>query len=679
MTQPMIETDILVIGGTAAGCSAAISAARQGAKVVVLEPSSSLGGTTTNGVHCFDTGSLQSLSGVTEEFIGRVRRHYADAGLDHPMLRSDSDVFWEFHVAEKIWRQMIAEQGGITVLNGAVAVGLTMRDAAHIAEVQWEAALDAIGSLPEQPSGPPNAIRARQFIDATYEGDIAAWAGVPFDIGREPRSAAEPHAGVIYTTTHERAITPGGFLPSTILPGSTGEGDDAIMSFTCRMSLRYRETGYEPHLLPAPPAGYDASLYRWAPKNLPAGGGAFGTELQPSMFGKMLTNQRYFGDDRLRGNRDYVLSHPRQRTALRKAFLDHSRGFLYFIQTEGGMPQVGLSEDEYTDNGNMPRAPYVREGRRIRGRVRLTESDVSAFLSGPGPRPPLRSDAIAIGDWTVESRRCKDEPNAETGAYDGSMFIRTLRAPYQIPFDCLVPQGVDNLLVTTTVSASHVAFCAMRVEALWAQTGAAAGIAAHLAVQRGIGPGQLPVEDIQAALLDQKFKLTYFVDVGSDHPDIRAIQWLALRGVLPAKDRGYHYYPENSASWADFLEATVKALDLPVSVTGIHFDTIDPHHPAFRYAETLYDTASRQGVALFDNMFSPRIDAPADHLLREPRQRWLRLHPEAAVLGGEAAAFLVRLAPLVGRAGRGEGLADLAGAGPLTRAALARLLHEFVA
>ena len=676
-TDSIIETQILIVGGTVAGCSAAISAARAGSRVVVLEPTSSLGGTTTNGVHCFDTGSLQSLSGVTEEFIGRVRKYYADAGLDHPMLRSGSDVFWEFHVAERIWREMIAEHDKITFINGAVAIGVTMRDGTYIDEVLWEPAIDAIGSLaqtPQKPQKPPNVVRAKQVIDASYEGDVAAWAGAPFDIGREARSPEEPHAGVIFTSTHERGITKGGYLPSTILPGSTGEGDDAIMSFTCRMSVRYRPTGYEGHLLKTPPKDYDASLYSWAPRNAPEQGGAFGTELQPSMFGKMLTNQRYFGDDRLRGNRDYILSHPRERTEIRKDFINHSLGFLYFIQTDGSMPQLGLSEDEFADNNNMPRSPYVREGRRFRGPVQLKENDVSAYLAGLGPRPPLRKDSIAIGDWGVESRRCHDEPNPMTNTYDGSMFIRTLRAPYQVPFGCLVPEGVDNLLVTTTISATHVAFSALRVEAVWAQTGAAAGIAASLAIRHGGDVSDIAVERIQDVMLKQNYKLTYFSDVGSEHPRFQGIQWMALKGFLPEDDAGYCFFPENSATWGDFLEAFVKAFELPISVTGIHFDTIEPTDRAFRYAETLYDTASRKGVPLFDNMFHPSIDHPADHLLPEPRQRWLTLRTEAAVSGGAAVRFLALLSSIVGRDFATDHFVTYSQKAHITRAEMADLL-----
>lgn len=667
------DADILIVGGTAAGCSAAIAAARAGASVVVLEPTSSLGGITTNGVHCFDTGTLQALSGTTEEFINRVRKYYSDAGLDHPMLRSSSDVFWEFHVAERIWREMIAETGNIRFINGAVAVGVKLGDGNRIEEVFWEPAIDPIGSLSLDRNEEPNSVRARIVIDATYEGDIAAWAGAAFDLGREARSPAEPHAGVIHTTTHDRHISADGYLPSTILPGSTGEGDDTIMSFTCRLSVRFRASGYEQYLIEQAPAGYDAGRYAWKPATISESGQtSFGTELIPSMFGKMLTNQRYWGDDRLQGNRDYILAHPRERSALRREFVDHALGFLYYIQTQGGMPQIGLSEDEYVDNQNVPHTPYVREGRRFHGMARLTEADVTAYLATPSARPPRQADSIAIGDWAVESRRCRDEPSPVTSTYDGSMFIRTLRAPYQVPFGCLVPQGVSNLLVTTTISVTHVAFCALRVEALWVQTGAAAGMAAALALRHNQAVAEVAVSDIQDALLQNRFKLTYFADVETSHPDFDGIQWLALRGFVP-EDPRYRFFPDRSATWGDLMEASVKAFQLPISVTGIHFDGIDPDHPSFRYAETLYDTASRAGIELFRNMRHPVIDAPADHLLPESRQRWVAVQPDAPVRKADAAAFLRRLAEAVGGALSPTEETGLNAGGVLSRGDLASL------
>lgn len=670
--EAVMDTDVLVVGGTAAGCSAAIAAARGGSSVVVLEPTASIGGITANGVHCFDTGSLQALSGTAEEFVCRVLEHYGSLGVDHPMLRSKSDVPWEFHVAARIWRGMIAKFEAIRFVNGAVPVGVGM-DGRRVAEVHWEPAVDAFGNPAQAAMPQPNRVRAKVIIDATHEGDVAAWAGAPFDLGREARSRLEPHAGVIHTHTLGRQVDGNGFLPATVLPGSTGAADDAIMAFTCRLSVRYRETGFERSLLQQQPDGYDPRKYSWKPAAVsPAGNSIFGSELIPSLNGKMLFNQRYQGDDSLAGTRDFILAHPRDRTAIRKRFYDHVLGFLYFIQNEGGMPQLGLAEDEYVENGHIPHILYVREGRRFHARERMTEADVNPYVTGPGPRPPWRPDSIAIGDWAIESRRCSDEVDPATGTYEGSMFPRALRAPYQVPYGCLVPNGVDNLLVTTTVSATHVAFCALRVEAVWTETGTAPGIAATLAVQTGDRVADLPVEAIQDTMLRHDCKLTYFSDVGTGHPHFAAIQRLALRGAVPGDDQ-FRFFPDATATWGDMIEAAVLAFDLPMSVTGLHFEGLDPGHRTFRYAETLYDVASRAGVPLFPNMRNPAIDAPADYLRAEPRSRWLVLAVDDGVTADAAVAFLGRLTEALHHPGLPVGISSSDGR-PITRGELASLV-----
>ncbi|MBB6122295.1 FAD-dependent oxidoreductase [Sphingobium subterraneum] len=671
--QDVRFSDVLVVGGTAAGCAAAIAAAREGASVTVLEPTASIGGVTANGVHCFDTGSLQALSGIAEEFIRRVVSYYQNAGIDLSMIDSKSDIFWEFHVAEKIWREMIAEHSAITFINGAVPVGVKLENR-RILGVNWERAIDAVGNLPSFPAEEPVCEYATTVIDATYEGDVASWSGARFDLGREGRSREEPHAGIIHTTTHERDIHPSGFLPSTILPGSTGEGDNALMAFTCRLSLRYRAENYRQHLLQRP-ADYDPDRYSWSPPPFVAlGKPQFGTALIPTVAGKMLTNQRYRGDDLLDGNRAYILADPRARMPLRKRFFDHALGFLHFIQNEGGMPQLGLADDEYPGNGHVPHNIYVREGRRFRGYARMTESDVNPYITGQGPRPPLKQDSIAIGDWAIESRRCSDHCAPETGTYDGSMFIRALRSPYQVPMGCLVPEDVDNLLVTTTISASHVAFCALRVEALWTETGTAAGIAAALAARYGCRVIDTSVYEIQKLMLQMKCKLTYFSDVEAEHPSFEAIQSMALKGFVPC-DGKYRFFPERNATWFDLLEGAVLAFDVPISVTGLHFEHIEPGDPAFRYAESLYDAASRAGIELFPNMRHPVIDAPADHLRPEARVRWISIDIDGLISRGEAAQFLARLRQAMGLIASPK-LNEGASCFPITRAELCVLLID---
>lgn len=667
-----LETDVLVVGATPAGCAAAIAAAREGARVVLLEPTSSVGGVCANGVPCFDAGSLQALSGIAEEFCGCVLRHYEATGLDDPLLRSGQNVFWEFHVAEQIWRAMLADQDDVTLIASAVPVGVTM-DGATIAAVLWEPAVDPFGNPPAQAVPVPNQVRAAVVIDATYEGDVAAWAGAPFDLGREARSPAEPHAGIIYTASHEHQVSAAGFLPATILPGSSGAASEGVMAFTSRLSLRWQEAAGQRRPVPRPD-GYDPAKYRWTPPVMgPDGRPSFGFDLIPAVNGKMLLNQREKGNDVLAETREFILAHPRERTAIRKRMFDHILGFLHFIQTSGGSPELSLAEDEYPGNGNVPHLLYVREGRRFRGRARLTESNVNPFLAGPGPRPPRQPESVAIGDWAIECRPCSDRRDPATEAYEGAILARAVRAPYQVPFGCLVPQGVDNLLVTTTISASHVAFCALRIEAVWAGTGTAAGIAAALAKRGGCRAGEVPVAAIQGAMLASGCKLTYFSDVGSDHSHFAAIQWLALRGFLPNNWR-FDFLPDSAATWDDLVEASVCAFGLPASVTGLHFDGLDPGHPAFRHAETLYDVASRAGVILFANMRHPVIDAPADHLRAEPRTRWVEFPATRPVHPHVAHAFVDRLVQALGLPPRPFGAA--AGGTALSRGALAHMLWK---
>ena len=672
------ETDILVVGGTAAGCCAAIAAARGGARVVILEPTRSIGGVTANGVHCFDTGSHQTLSGMAEEFVWRVRRHYQEIGLDDPMVANREDAFWEFHVAEQTWRAMLAEHPTITLMESVVPVCVTM-NGRRVEAVHWEAAIDALGNPPLDVPSRSSQIHAKVVIDATYEGDVAAWTGAPFDLGREARSDAEPHAGIIYTASHERHVDKSGFLPSTILPGSTGQADERIMAFTTRLSLRrYGSTGDAGYRKQPRPDGYDPGRYAWAKPEFTSNGlPAFGFDLIPTVAGKMLLNQLEKGNDLRTGTRDYILAHPRERSAVRKRFYDHILGFLYFIQNEGGTPELALAHDEYEANANVPSILYVREGRRFRGWAKLTEANINPFLAGSGPRPPLQKDSIAIGDWAIECRPCSDDRDPTTGAYEGAILTRALRAPYQIPYGCLTPEGVDNLLVTTTISASHIAFCALRIEAVWTATGTAAGLAATAAIQLGCPVADVPVTILQEQMLRSKNKLTYFSDLDSAHADFVGVQWLALKGFVPA-DRRFRFFPDASATWADLLKAAVLAFDIPISVTGMHFDGLDPDNPGFRHAETLYDLGSRSGVELFPNMRHPVLDAPADYLRPEPRTRWLDLPVDGPVPAKAAIPFLSRLMDALGRPAPalGQASGDMRA---ISRGGMATMLRQLAA
>lgn len=624
--------DLVVVGATPGGCAAALVAARSGQQVLLIEPSATAGGMSANGVHCFDTASMQALGGISQEFAGRVRAHYADRD---EKFTSSSDVYWESHVAEFIWASMLAEQHGVELALRTVPVDVEL-DGQRLRSVTCVAATDAFGNPSTMTGDTVRHAHGTVFVDATYEGDIAAWCGAPFRLGREARSRDEPHAGSIRTTYLERQPV-NGVLPQTVLSDSSGLGDGRIMAFNVRLSCRtYPQSEHSRIAVERPPA-YHSDTYRWdRAAVLPDGRARFGTGIIPTVGNKFLLNRARFGNDLVGPNRDYILADPYQRAVHRKRFVDHALGFLHFIQHEGGSPDVGLADDEYTSNGHLPCQVYVREGRRIEGREVLTEAAVNPHLAGDGLRPPLRSDSIAIGDWAIESKRCTDDIDDHP---DGLMHLRGIRAPYQIPYNAMIPQRVENLLVACALSATHVAYSAMRVESVWTQTGMAAGAAAALMVAGGTRSDEVDVSELQAALLSHNAKLTYFRDIATTHPDFTGVQLAAVRGFLPA-DPQWRFFPDRTISWAEFVELVVRGLDIPISVSGCHFEGLEPAHRAFRYFESLYDLGSLAGVDVFDGMTFTGTDDSADHHRPEPRTRWLTVGYDDPMTETAAVAML---------------------------------------
>lgn len=633
-----MDVDILVIGGNPGGCTAAIAAARAGHSVLLLEASPTLGGMNANGAMGFDCATPQALSGIAEEVAQRIRGHYARTGLDDPLHRKRADLVWESHVGASVWGALAAETPGLAVHTRAVPTSVRM-DGDRIAAVVWHPATDLVGNVDD--SGPGNVVRPRIVIDASYEADVAAWAGVPFRLGREARSAHEPHAGKIFFSNHDSSAKDG-YLAHSILPGSTGEADDAIMAFALRLHCRLYDDASPgaPHRLKEPPPGYDASLYEFGPVGADEEGRpVYFNTLYVLVNGKFLLNRMVRGNNLVGPNRAYVLAHPRDRKPLRQRFIDHALGFLYFVQNEGGLPQLGLAHDEFEDNGNLPYLVYVREARRIHGLATLTEADVNPWLAGDGLRPPAREDAVAIGDWTYESQGCADELEPGYHYPDGYITGRFTRAPYQVPYGCLVPERVDNLLVCGGISATHIAAGATRCEGARIQMGLAAGVAAALAVTKGSKPRELAVPDVQRALLTSGAKLTYFADVDSSHPHSRAIQWAALRGFVPA-DELLCFHPDDAMRWGDFVTAVVQCLRIPVSVTSLHFENLSPREPSFRFCETLYDLGTRAGVDLFGVARLADEDPMQEFLRIFPKAKLLKFEPSREVKQGDAVRLL---------------------------------------
>jgi hypothetical protein len=203
--------------------------------------------------------------------------------------------------------------------------------------------------------------------------------------------------------------------------------------------------------------------------------------------------------------------------------------------------------------------------------------------------------------------------------------------------------------------------------------GIAAGVATGLASQRSVDPGDVDIDALQREIVSRSGKLTYFCDVDTSHPYFGAVQWAALRGWVPA-DPDWAFRPDHPATWGDVVRAVVVCLGLPISVTGMHFESIGRHDPIFKYVESLYDLSSRAGVDLF---------GIARLLDEDPMKAFLRLYPghkllpfnaRAAVNEGEGLAFLNGVLTALSRGA--PALPAVVSAQLLTRAALCALLQQ---
>lgn len=559
------EFDIVVVGGTPGGIAAAVTAARQGRSVALLEYHAHLGGMAASGLGKSDVETKEAIGGLWREFVGRVSEHYVRTyGPDHENVKLCRDgYYYEPSVAEKIFDSMVAEQPKVRVfrrhrLDGAVRIGNRL-----------------VGLFAkDRDSGVRREFRAGVFIDATYEGDLAAAAGAVFRLGREGRADFnELHAGVVYMDYETR----------TFLPGTTGEGDRRLPAFTYRLCLTKDEANS--HRLMVPPPNYDRSRYvgylddwkagRFAPpKQLKEGIGyyapTFGTVVRALSMadipnGKLDVNinPRPLGFPFTEENYDYPEADWTKREEISERIRNLTLGLIWFLQNDAAIPaehrqlarQFNFPKDEFADNRNFPWQLYVREARRIVGEYTLTENDL---IVGPAlGRTRIHADSVAAGEYPIDSFPVrKREPGHDIALEGYILMLEKYTQPYHIPYRIMVPKDVDGLLVPVAASTTHIAFSSIRLEPTWMALGQAAAMAAHLALRDGVQPRQVAVEGLQRALLRGGQVLTFFKDIERASPDYPALQYFGTKGFFP----DYHAQARQPVSRATAREWLALAL-----------------------------------------------------------------------------------------------------------------------
>jgi hypothetical protein len=545
---PDASFDVVVMQASSSGVTAAIEAARRGLKVALIEPTTRLGGMPVNGLSATDLRRPEHASGFLVRFFNRVRALYAAEGV-----KADGRQY-EPRIAHQAMKSLLYETPNLTIYRRARLVKVMARDVpprpsrldreepptgeavrpneavspnfkvsagqkvgASKPRRQVEAIvveeLDADG----QPTGRRATFRAKVFIDATDSGDLAAWAGAPFRIGREKRTPYEPHNGVIY---YDRAN-------DRALPGSTGRADKRIQSYAYLLTVK----DYGPNAdktIPMPP-GYRKEDYI----HTPAWKDSWAVTSGKLPSGKYELNQHPQGGDLQEINYGYPTGDYRERGQVERRYRDHVLGYLYYIQTEQGQKQLGLPDDEYRDTGGFPPLLYVREGRRILGEQLPLESDIAQA------RRLIRPESVGIGDYPMDSHAVRVKTDWTTPDMgEGEWWLYQYTPWHCLPLGVIVPQRLDNVFVTTAVSSTHVSYGTYRMEPVRMAFGQAAGVAANLCIRYGLTAREVPAREVQDDLLphaanpygDPNLFLYYLSDVKPGSRHYRAIQYLAARG-----------------------------------------------------------------------------------------------------------------------------------------------------
>jgi hypothetical protein len=520
------EFDLVVYGGTAGGIVSAISAAREGASVVILEPSNHIGGMVTGGLGRTDIGTASTIGGMSAEFYRRVKQHYNDPASwkfqtreaylkDNGLEQRLNGPEWWYHepsVATKIFKDMLSE------------VNLTVRIGHRLKTLEKQGA--RIGSITCENG---NTFSGKVFIDATYEGDLMAMAGVSYHVGRESSAQyGEKFAGVLPWEFSTRKqwdvdVSPydenGNLLYGiqNVERGEIGAGDKKVQAYNYRICL----TDHPDNRIPiTKPENYDPGRYDLLARYVKVRGGLPVNKTRGSWgflnYG-MLPNRKTdindggpFSTDFIGMNWDYPEGDQKTREAILQEHLDFTKGLLYFIghdprvpeETRREMLQWGYPKDEFTENGHWTPQLYVREARRMVGSYVITSHDIETNRN--------KKDSIGMGSYGADSHLCQriawngvvrneGNPNDFTPEHN----------PWEIPYRSITPKKEDceNLFVTFCVSASHMGFASVRMEPVFMIVGESAGLAAKIAMDKGLALQDVPYGLLHPRLQERKQKL----------------------------------------------------------------------------------------------------------------------------------------------------------------------------
>ncbi|MCA9064122.1 MAG: FAD-dependent oxidoreductase, partial [Planctomycetaceae bacterium] len=527
------EADVIVYGGTSAGVVAAIQTSRMGKQAILIEPTGHLGGMTANGLGWTDTGDKRVIGGIAREFYRRIRQHYDqpeswsfEKREDYDRYRPGDSEMWTFepHVAENILQSMLNDSTVQVVLNQRLDRSSGVRVSGN-----------AIQSISME-SG--ETYSGRHFIDATYEGDLMAAAGVTFTVGREAnerygetlngnqvRANTHNHRFVVNVSPYQIPGDPdSGLIPEVVnsSAGIDGDGDHRIQAFCYRMCM----TRVPQNRVPFPrPSDYDERQYELLFRNFEAGD--LRVPMSPGMLpnGKTDTNNNgAVSTDFIGANYDYADATYEQREQILARHESWQKGLMWTLTNHPRVPESvrkhmaewGLAADEFRENGNWPYQIYVREARRMVSDYVTIEQDCR--------RIRVVDDAVGMGSYNMDSHNVRRFVTPDGFVQNEGDVQVSPGGPYLISYRSIIPRSgeIGNLLVPICLSSSHIAYGSIRMEPVFMILGQSAATAAVLSQTTDQTLHELPFEQLRARLLRDGQVLDL-------PPDIRA-----KRVILPS-------------------------------------------------------------------------------------------------------------------------------------------------
>ncbi len=521
--------DVVIYGATPSGIFAAINAARQGHSVVLVEEYEHIGGLMTGGLSFTDFLSLEALGGTFNEYRLRALAYYENKYGKNSKQVTDCyfGVNAEPHVTEQLFNQMLSELSNIHILTQHRIIDTKVEKKKQGASKILSATFLNLHNGKQLP------LVAKVFIDATYEGFMAAAAGADYRIGRESRSEyCERFAGHIFSKGGQ------------ILTGGTGEGDKKVQAYNFRIIMTVSAANSR---MIEKPDHYSrekylpiASVFKNGKVNQIFTESAEGIlQVQPIANRKADINDIKNASVRMTSlgkNYDYPDGSAEVRKRIIQEHREHILGMIYFLQNDESIPlgmrkeslKWGLAKDEFIDNDNFPYRLYIREARRIMGDVVFTEQNT--YTSPGSIRVVLNSNAIAICDYSLNCHGVSTPGAVYPELTEGNFGY--IPQPFQIPFGVLLPKKFANLLVSVAISSSHVGFCGIRLEPTWSALGQAAGLAAHLSINKNIPLSKINVRELQSLLIKRKAKIIYVSDVEAGSPCFEAVQYFGTKGFF---------------------------------------------------------------------------------------------------------------------------------------------------